>query len=116
MVPGAPPRRCGTAAENPQRQHPRPLPVLRTADEFPEPKSVPSGSSPRLAEVAQSPHSRAMADVGAIHGHSPSPPPVATSYHALLGYDGESCLRNPLREICTAGSVREEKAVVPWRT
>src|SRR5882762_4015068 len=29
------------------------------------------------------------------------PPGVATPQHALLGYDGESCLRNPLREICT---------------
>src|SRR6266436_8916790 len=43
-----------------------------------------------------------MVDVGEIFGPPPSPPSVATSHHALLGYDGEPCLRNPLREICTA--------------
>ena len=36
MVPGEPTRACGRAAENPQRQTPGPLPVLRTTDELPE--------------------------------------------------------------------------------
>jgi len=116
MVPRAPTRGGGPAAENPQRQTPRPLPVVRTTDDLPESKAVLSGSSSRLVEVPQSPHSRAKADVGEIHGRSPSPPSVATSHHALLGYAGESCLRNSLREICTAGSVREENSAVPWWT
>jgi len=115
MVPGAPPRGRGAAAKNPQCQTPGPLPVLWTTDELSEPKSVPPGRSPCLAEVAQSSHSWNRVDVGAIHVCSPSPPSIATSHHALLGYKGESRLRNPLREICT-GSVREEKSVVPWWT
>ena len=33
-----------------------------------------------------------------------------------LGRDGESRLRNPLREICTVGSARGETSVKPWWT
>ena len=40
---------------------------------------------------------------------NPAPVPVvATSDHPLLGGSGESRLKNPLRKICTAGSVRGE--------
>ena len=84
------------------------LPVLRTTDELPQFTAVLSGSPSSLAEVAQSSHSWEVVDVGEILGPSPSPSSVASSHHALRGYDGEFCLRNPLREICTAGSVRGE--------
>ena len=60
------------------------------------------GSPSSLEEVAQSSHSREVVDVGEIFRPSPPPPSGAPSHHAFLGYDGESSLRNPLREICTA--------------
>jgi hypothetical protein len=41
---------------------------------------------------------------------------AAASDSPFLGVTGESCLRNPRREICTVGSVREEIPVVPWWT
>jgi hypothetical protein len=102
MVPRAPTRGGGPAAEIPQCQTPRPLPVLRTTDELPQFTAVLSGRPSSLAEVAQSSHSWEVVDVGEISRPPPSPPSVATSHHAFLGYDGEPCLRNPLREICMA--------------
>jgi hypothetical protein len=52
MVPRAPTRGGGPAAENPQRQTPRPLPVLRTPDELSQFTAVLSGSPSSLEEVA----------------------------------------------------------------
>jgi len=105
----------GPAAEDPQRQAPRPLPVLRPTDELSEPSEVLSGCRKDLEEVAQSPHAREPDDVGAIYP-TPSASSAAASDSTSLDVPGESCLRNPLREICTVGSVREEIPVVPWWT
>ena len=45
-----------------------------------------------------------------------SVPAAATSDHTGPGGGGESRLKNPLREICTVGSVRGEIPDEPWRT
>jgi RNA-directed DNA polymerase len=45
-------RAGGRAAENPERQAPGPLPVLRTPDELPQHSAVLSGGPPYLEEVA----------------------------------------------------------------
>ena len=58
----------------------------------------------------ESPHTRAMADVEPLHGNPTAASVVATPDHALLE-NGEYCLRKPLREICTVGSVRGETSV-----
>jgi hypothetical protein len=108
MVPGAPTCTGGRAAEDPQRQAPRPLPVLRPPDKLSEPSEVLSGRRKDLAEVAQSSHARKPDDVGAIHRASTTLSVAATSDSPCLDVTGESCLRNPLREICTVGSVRDE--------
>src|SRR5207253_8245853 len=47
-------------------------------------------------------------DVGEIYRAPTASTVAATSDSACLDVPGESCLRNPLREICTVGSVREE--------
>jgi hypothetical protein len=108
MVPGAPTCTGGRAAEDPQRQAPRPLPVLRPPDKLSESSEVLSGSRTNLAEVAQSPHARKPIDAGAIY-RAPSTSSVAAATDpTCLEVIGETCLRNPLREICTVGSVREE--------
>src|SRR5712691_977649 len=108
MVPGAPTCTGGRAAEGPQRQAPRPLPVLRPTDKLSEPSEVLSGHRKDLEEVAQSPHAREPDDVGAIYPTPSSASSAAASDSTSLDVPGESCLRNPLREICTVGSVREE--------
>ena len=108
MVPGAPTCTGGRAAEDPQRQAPRPLPVLRPPDKLSESSEVLSGSRTNLAEVAQSPHARKPIDAGAIY-RAPSTSSVAAATDpTCLEVIGETCLRNPLREICTVGSVRGE--------
>ena len=108
MVPGAPTCTGGPAAEDPQRQAPKPLPVLRPPDKLSEPSEVLSRRRKDLAEVAKSSHARKPDDVGTIHRASTPPSVAATSDSPCLDVTGESCLRNPLREICTVGSVREE--------
>src|SRR5215470_20132772 len=106
MVPTTPARPCERTAENAECQAPRPLPVLRTTNELPQSVAVLPESPPYLAHVAESSHAREAVDVGAI-SRTPAPAPVvATADHPLLGGSGESRLKNPLREICTAGSVR----------
>src|SRR5262249_37292655 len=65
-------------------------------------------SPPYLAHVAESPYAQEAADMGEIYSNPASVPVVATSDHPLLGGSGESRLKNPLRKICTAGSVRGE--------
>ena len=107
-VPGAPTCTDGRAAEDPQRQAPRPLPILRSTDKLSGPSEVLSGRRTDLEEVAQSPHTREPDDVGAIYRASTSSSVAAASDSPCLDVPGESCLRNPLREICTVGSVREE--------
>src|ERR1700733_15903360 len=61
-----------------------------------------------LAQVAESPHTRTRDDVGTVCSHPAAIPVSATSDHPYLGGSDEYALRNPLREICTAGSVRGE--------
>src|SRR5262252_5744692 len=108
MVPRAPTYTRGPAAEDPQRQAPRPLPVLRPPDKLSEPSEVLSRRRQNLAQVAKSSHARKPDDVGTIHRASTTSSVAATSDSPCLDVTGESGLRNPLREICTVGSVREE--------
>src|SRR6266704_1168384 len=108
MVPRAPARCCERATENPECQAPRPLPILRATDELSLSLVVLSEGPSYLAGVAESPHARAMADVGEIRGNPATASVVETADHALLGGCGEHGLKNPLREICTVGSVRGE--------
>src|SRR3984893_3663680 len=108
MVPEAPACTGGRAAEGPQRQAPRPLPVLRPTDELSEPSEVLSGRRTDLEEVAESSHAREPADVGGREPTPASASSAAASDPPCLDVPGESGLRNPLREICTVGSVREE--------
>jgi hypothetical protein len=56
--------------------------------------------------MAGSPHTRAAADVGEISSDPATASATAASDHAFLGEYREVSLKNPLREICTAGSVR----------
>ena len=58
--------------------------------------------------MAESSHARKPDDVGAIQRASTTSSVAATSDSSCLDVSGESCLRNPLREIRTVGSVREE--------
>src|SRR4030095_8567394 len=116
MVPTTPTYAGGRAAEDPQRQAPRPLPVLRPTDKLSEPSEVLSGRRKDLEEVAQSPDAREPDDVGEIQTTPSSVSVAVTSDSTFLDVPGESRLRNPLREICTVGSVREEILVAPWWT
>src|SRR5207253_9905953 len=74
----------------------------------PQAVAVLSENPAYLAHVAESTHAREDADVGEICRNPAPVPVVATSDHPLLGGSGESRLKNPLRKICTAGSVRGE--------
>src|SRR6516162_812786 len=58
--------------------------------------------------MAESSNTRKAADVGAIHGNPAAVSAAATSDHTCLGGHRESRLKNPLREICTVGSVTGE--------
>ena len=97
VVSKAPPRPGERATENPERQAPRSLPILWPADELPQHLAVLSAGPMYLARVAESPHTRAEADVGAVRCSSTAVPAFATSDYARLGERGESRLRNPLR-------------------
>jgi len=57
MVPREPTRTGGRAAENPKRQAPGSLPILRSSDELPKYQEVLSGGLSYLEEVAQPAHS-----------------------------------------------------------
>src|SRR5215471_6896032 len=108
MVQTAPSRSCERAAENPKRQTPRPLPVLRTTDELPRNSAVLSQSPSHLAGMAEPPDTRKAADVGTVCRNATAVPAPTPSDHTRLGGRRESRLKNPLREICTVGSVRGE--------
>jgi len=116
LVQAAPARPCGGAAEDPQRQAPRSLPVLRAPHELPQSMAVLPEGPTYLAWVAESPYTGKAADVGSIYGNPTPLSAVATSDHTLLGGRGESRLKNPLQKICTAGSVRGEIPGGPWWT
>jgi hypothetical protein len=91
-----------------QRQAPRPLPVLRTTDELPVHMAVLSEGPPYLARMVEPAYTGTDADVGPIRCNPTSVSAVATADHTRLGGNGEARLKNPLRKICTAGSVRGE--------
>ena len=84
LVPEAPARAGGRATENPERQAPRPLPVLRTTDELPQSSAVLSERPSDMEGRAESPHARAMADVGPLRGNPTAASVVATPDHAFL--------------------------------
>jgi len=106
MVQTAPSRSCERAAENPERQAPRPLPVLRTTDELPRYSAVLSESPAYREGVAEPPDTGKAADLGTVCRNTTSAPAPSTSDHTHLAERRESRLKNPLREICTVGSVR----------
>jgi hypothetical protein len=82
-------RACRQTADDPQRQAPGPLPILRTTVELQKHLAVLSGRLPYLAEVAQSPNSREGTDVGEICRTPPSPSVVASSDRPFLELGGE---------------------------
>src|SRR5260370_1031683 len=72
------------AAENPERQAPRPLPVLRTSDELPQYLAVLSPSPTHLERMAGSSHNWRAADVGEVQRYPAPVSPTATSEHTCL--------------------------------
>src|SRR5260370_42138622 len=58
--------------------------------------------------MAEASHTWTAADVGEICRNPAPVSVVAAADHTHLGGSGESRLKNPLRKICTAGSVRGE--------
>src|SRR6516225_434811 len=114
MMPRTHTSSCGPAAENPKRQAPWPLPVLWATDELSGGPEVLSGCPEYLAQVAQSPLSWAADVMAEILCHPRTAPAVVTPDHPSPGQGGESRLRNSLREICTARSVRGETPMAPW--
>src|SRR5215469_4656942 len=97
MVSSAPARSCGQATANPERQAPRPLPILRAPDELSKPSAVLSGRPSHLVERAESPHTWAMVDVGAVCRNPAAASFVATSDYPFLAEPREDRLKNPLR-------------------
>lgn len=106
MVPRAPTRPCEQATESPECQAPRPLPVLRTPDELPQSLAVLSEGPLYLEGMAESTHTRAPDVLAAVCRYPAAISVATTADHTYLGRSGEYGLRNPLRETCTAGSVR----------
>src|ERR1700730_11594294 len=97
MVPGEPTRSGERAAENPKRQAPGPLPVLRAPDELPQYSEVPSRGLSYLAEMAQSTHSWRRHDVGEICRDLTATPTDAPPDLTFLARSRKPRLRNPLR-------------------
>src|SRR5262245_63274142 len=95
MVPNPSPLRRGLAASHPQRETPRPLPVLRTAHEPPQSLAVLSGRPADLEEVARPADAGKDAYLGKVQTAAASPPASATPDHTFLGLRKESYLRNP---------------------
>src|SRR5262249_12415228 len=85
MVPNPSPLRRGLAASRPQRETPRPLPVLRTAHEPPQSLAVLSGRPPGLEEVARPEDARKDAYLGEVRAAAASPPASATPDHTSPG-------------------------------
>lgn len=93
-------------AESPERQAPQPLPVLRATDELPGNSAVLCESPAHLEGMAEPSDTGTAADVGTVCRNTTSAPAPTTSDHTPLGEHRESCLKNPLRKICTVGFVR----------
>ena len=104
----APSRSCERAAENPERQASRPLPVPtddpRTTGQFGSSIESPAP----LERMAEPTDSGTAADLGTVRRNTTSAPAPAASDHTHLAEHRESRLKNPLRETCTLGSVRGE--------
>jgi len=66
--------------------------------------------------MAGPPHAWKAADVGEVQRYPAPVSATATSDHTCLGGRRVSRLKNPLREICTVGSVRGEIPDEPWCT
>lgn len=73
-----------------------------------EPSEGLSGRRKDLEEVAESSRARKSVDMEAICRAPTTSSVAAASDSPCLDVTGESRLRNPLRKICTVGSVREE--------
>ena len=114
MVPGKPPRTGGRATENPQRQAPGPLPVLRTTDELPKTPGVLSGGLSYLAEVAQSTHSRKPDDVGEIYRNPTATAAVATTDLPILGLVPRATLEEPAAVILHGGICEGGEPTMSW--
>jgi hypothetical protein len=105
MVPAAPARAGRRTMRGAQPQAPGALPVLRTADELPESMAVLSVGASDLEEVAEPPDAGQDPAMVRVRKTPGATPVGATPGYQILDQIGESCLRNPLREIRTVGSV-----------
>jgi len=101
-------RPCAGAATDPQREAARPLPVLRPTHELPQSAEVLSEGSVSLEDVAHATHEGPKAHLGALRPVPATLSARGSPNHPLLGWCGESHLRNPLRQFRTVGSVRGE--------
>jgi hypothetical protein len=114
MVPRSSARRVGLSVENPHRQAAGPLPILRATNELPVAGAVLSGRSPSLAQVAEPSNARKEPHLGRLCAAIGAPSVAPTEDHSCLDDQfGESALKNPLREICTVGSVRGGSVQLP---
>jgi RNA-directed DNA polymerase len=78
--------RCAQGAvEDPQRDTPRPLPVLRAPDELPGAVGVLSWRPEGLAQVAQSAYARSVAPLARLRSTSRGVPAAAAVYCSALG-------------------------------
>ena len=114
MVPGAPARPCGRATKDPQRQTSGPLPILGTPDELPGHREVLSDRKVRhIWRTWLSRRTRGAKMTWEKYESLLRQLPCCHPESCIPGLRRESGLRNPLRAICTVGSVREEKS---WRS
>src|SRR5260370_39425412 len=111
MVQTAPARSCERAAENPERQAPRPLPVLRTTYELPSYSAVLSESPLHLARMAETADKWKAADVGKVCRKPTSAPAATTSDHTSPRMSKALRLKNTMRAISSAGSVRMDTSI-----
>src|SRR5215470_15851889 len=85
MVQTASSRPCERAADNPERQAPRPLPILRTTVELPGNSAVLCESPAHLEGMAEPPDTGKAADLGTVCRNTTSAPAPTTSDHTHLG-------------------------------
>src|SRR5215831_15568313 len=100
MVQTASSRSCERAAENPERQAPRPLPILRTIVELPGNSAVLCESLAHMEGMAEPPDTGKAADLGTVCRNTTSAPAPTTSDHTHLGEHQGSTLEEP-----TAGNL-----------
>ena len=118
MVPGSTDTTGGRAAEDPQRQAPRPLPVLRPTDELSEPSDSSIGASVRIWRKWLNRRTRGKpVDVGAIYRAPTTSSAAAASDSPCLGVTRrvrpeEPAAGNLHGGVCEGGDI----PVVPWWT